>query len=197
MSGDADEDIVRIKALTASASSDVVFMFDPNEGWTVSDAIRVGRSVNQCNGRIYFEQPVHRSLISGMTQVRRATGVPIIAHEPIVSPQAAFEVIEREAADIINVTLTRIGSFKRCLDVIALSKAAGLDFRIDAPLQTEVANTAAAHLAVATDHILAAVETHLHLTERVSRSGGLQIDRGTVTIPEGRGLGIEMSPQFQ
>lgn len=193
MSGNAAEDLVRCRDITQAVPADVALILDPNEGWTVSETIEIGRRIEAAPQRVFFEQPVHKENVSGMAMARRAMRVPIIAHEPVTSPAYAYELVRAEAADVLNVTIARLGSFRACMDVVAISEAAGISYRIDAPIQSRIGDTAVAHLGLATNHVLAACDTHLNVDCPTVMTGGLRVEGETVTLPDATGLGVELA----
>lgn len=192
MSGAPRADLQRGLALTLGLPNDVVLMLDPNEGWTVTDTIAIGKRLSDHAHQLYFEQPVRKENVSGMAAARRAKPVPIIAHEPVTSPAYAYELVKAEAADVINVTIARLGSMRACFDTIAITAAAGLLYRIDAPVQSRLGDSALAHLGMATDHVLAACDTHLDVDCPVTMRGGLAVDGETVTLRDTPGIGVEV-----
>src|SRR5690606_38449750 len=103
MSGDADADLERCLVLAREVHPALPLILDPNEGWTVTESVDIGRRRSVCSNRFYFEQPVPKENVSGIAQARRFMRVAIIAHEPITSAAYAYEIIRAEAADIINV----------------------------------------------------------------------------------------------
>ena len=67
-----------------AVGDDVVIGVDPNEGWTVSEAIRAVHSLAP-HGLGYLEQPVKRQNIAGMAAIRRElAGVPLMADEGVI-----------------------------------------------------------------------------------------------------------------
>lgn len=197
MSGHVRNDLERMIAIMKNVDPDITLIFDPNEAWSVTDTITLGRRVEDFPNDIYFEGPTHRFHISGFAAIRRSTGVRIIPHESITSAELTFEFIKQDAADVINVTLTRLGSFRKCQEVMALAESAGLNYRIDAPLQTKIADTAVAHLGAASNHILGALDCHQHLGVDVVKKGGLRIENGMVILPEGPGLGLVPTDEYR
>lgn len=190
MIGHVKNDLERMIGIMKNIDPSIVLIFDPNEAWSVTDTIELGRKVQDFPNLFYFEGPTHRSHIAGFAQIRRSIGVPIIAHESITSAELTYEVIKNEAADVINVTLTRLGSFKKCQEIMTLAQSAGLNFRIDAPLQTKIGDSAVAHLGAASNHILGALDCHQYLGMDIVEEGGLKIINGNVCVPDGPGLGL-------
>ncbi len=194
MSGDADADLERCLVLAREVDPALHLILDPNEGWTVTETIDIGRRLSEFSNRFYFEQPVPKENVSGMAQARRFMRVPIIAHEPITSAAYAYEIIRAEAADIINVTPARLGSLVASRQVIEICEAAGLDYRIDTPIVSKIGETAVAHLGAACDHVLAAVSTHLDVAEGPDVVGGMTVEAGIVSLPTTPGIGVSVAP---
>ncbi len=192
MSGHASSDLEVCSTIATSIPQNIVLMLDPNEGWNVTETIEIGKRLSKYGNRFYFEQPLPKENVSGMAQVRRIINIPIIAHEAITSVKYAYEIIRAEAADVINITLARLGSIDACLDVMALCKGAGIDFRIDSPIQSKVGDSALAHMGVSSEHILAACDTHLYIEGGPTIVGGIELEDGWVSVADKPGLGIDI-----
>jgi L-alanine-DL-glutamate epimerase-like enolase superfamily enzyme len=195
MSGSPEDDMQHIAALISAVPEDIVMIFDPNEKWGVSNAIKLGLLVTDKWGalpNVYFEQPVPRADLQGMALVRSRTPIQIVADEPVTSAEAVFEIARVGAADMVNIKIMKVGGIRRCLDAIAVAEAAGIRYRIDCMGESKIANTAGAHLAAATNHELADLDVHMNITGEASRlfRGGLTIVDGKVRVPTGPGLGV-------
>ena len=74
---------------------------DANGGYTVEQAVWAAGSFEQLDVAL-FEQPTRRGDHPAMAEVRRRSGIPIMADESVFTPQDALEVIRHRAADVIE-----------------------------------------------------------------------------------------------
>ena len=87
---------------------------------------------------------------AAMAEVRRRSGVPIMADESVFTPQDALEVIRRDAADVLSLYPGKHGGIRATQQIAKLAEAAGIPCTIGSNLEREVATAAMAHVAVAT-----------------------------------------------
>src|SRR5258708_1914902 len=53
------------------------------------------------------EQPIARTDIAGLAEIRRAIGMPLMADESVRGPASLIDIIRREAADIVKVKVMK------------------------------------------------------------------------------------------
>ncbi len=196
MSEDVDEAYERIHAILTETPEDITYFFDPNEAWTASEAIRLGLRLTSLPRNFYFEQPIKKENLSGMAEIRRVTGVLISADEAVMGASSTLQIVNANAADIINIKLTKVGGFRGALDCIGVAEAAGVSYRVDTMVESKIGNSAHSHLAAATHQTLGAIDPHLNLVEDPVVSGGLVLEHGRVTPPSGPGLGITVNEKY-
>lgn len=189
-----DEDpwlsLTRIIALLDAAPADNVYFFDPNEAWSLSDCLAVGRRIPHERGNFYFEQPIAKENLAGMEEIRRVTGIPLSADESVQGPASVLALVRAHATDILNLKLTKVGGFRPALQCAAIAEAAGIDYRVDTMVETKIGNSAHSHLAAATHQVLGAIDPHLNLQRDPVVEGGLVLAGGRVTVPTEPGLGV-------
>ena len=158
------QDIRRALAVRDSAPG-AKLILDGNQGLDASQALRLAE---QCAKRglrvVLFEQPLQRDDLQGMAWLRRRSPFPIAADESVRSAREAFQVLDREAADVINVKIAKTG-LQESLEIVSLAKAAGKRLMIGCMRESLRGLAASAHLACGTgafdfvdldsDHLLA------------------------------------------
>ncbi len=121
VTGKAD-DFPRIRAAAESGASSLIL--DGNQAFSLSSSLRL---LERClKARLpvrLFEQPLPREDLSGMTELCKASPVPIAADESARTPQEALRVLEAGAADALNVKIAKTG-VEGSLEIIALARAA-------------------------------------------------------------------------
>ena len=191
--GQADDvarDVARVAAVRAAIGPDIAIKIDANQGWrTPGTAIRAIRQLVPCDP-VYVEQPIDGHDLEGLSEVRRACGVPIMADEAIHGPHDALRAVGLRACDLINIKLMKCGGLLGALAIDAIAETAGIACQVGTMVESAVASAAGLHLALA-----------LHNVQTVEMGGPLMLAtdlaplhdhyRGDrVTVPDGPGLGL-------
>jgi L-alanine-DL-glutamate epimerase-like enolase superfamily enzyme len=192
--GDAHDirgDVRRVGAVREAVGPDIAIKIDVNGGWrTPGTAIGAARSIAPYEPE-YVEQPVDRRDLEGMAEVRRLSGVPVMADEAVLSAHDALRAVRLRACDLINIKLMKCGGLLAALTLDAVAETAGVGCQIGTMVESSVASAAGLHLALAL-HNAATVEMGgpIMLAEDVS---GLRAyyERDRVTVPDGPGLAVE------
>ncbi len=184
------EDIERVVAIRKAVGDDIRIRIDANQGYTVKQAIRVLRALENVDIE-YCEQPVHWRDLSGMREVRRKTEIPIMADESVHGPRDALEVIKLDAADMINIKLMKSGGILGAIKIAHICEAAGVECQIGCMSETRIAISAGLHLAVSLDIIkYSDLDGYLFLSDSVAN--GLSFEKSKNKISDGCGLGINV-----
>lgn len=191
--GQADDiaaDVARVAAVRAAIGPAIAIKIDVNQGWrTPGVAISAARQIAQYHPA-YIEQPIDARDLEGLADVRRLTGVPIMADEAIHSPHDAQRAVALRACDLINIKLMKSGGLLGALTINAIAETAGIVCQVGTMVESAVASAAGLHLALA-----------LHNVQTVEMGGPLMLaadlaplrdyyDRDRVTVPDGPGLGL-------
>jgi L-alanine-DL-glutamate epimerase-like enolase superfamily enzyme len=192
--GDAHDirgDVRRVAAVREAVGPDIGIKVDVNGGWrTPGAAIVAARGIAPYEPE-YVEQPVDRRDLEGMAEVRRSSGVPVMADEAVLGAHDALRAVRLRACDLINIKLMKCGGLLAALTLDAIAETAGVGCQIGTMVESSVASAAGLHLALAL-HNAATVEMGgpIMLAEDVS---GLRAyyERDRVTVPDGPGLAVE------
>jgi muconate cycloisomerase len=190
---DPKADVERLRAVRAAIGPDVFLSVDANGGYTVEQAVWVAARLEKLDVSL-FEQPTRRGDHAGMAEVRRRSGIPVMADESVFTPQDVLDVIRAGAADVLSLYPGKHGGVRATQDLARMAEAAGIPCTIGSNLEREVATAAMAHVAVATGNLVCErfpgdligplyFERPLSRTPLVYRADRLQ-------VPEGPGLGV-------
>ena len=146
-----DEDIAAIRAFHDAVGLRAVIRADSNGAYTTDEAIRVLRKVQDCDLE-YFEQPVPRTNLDGLRQIRSSVQTPIAVDESVWTPHEAMAVCKKEAADVINIKLTRVGGLNRAKKIADIANSAFVKVHIGCEAEFGVASAAKVHIAVALEN---------------------------------------------
>jgi len=144
-----EEDVARMAAIRTVIGDEIILRIDVNQGWgDAATAIEAIKALMPYKAA-YYEQPVKDTDIDGMAEVRRAVDVPIMADESLHSPADALEIIQKGAADILNIKLMKCGGIYRGLQIHALGEAAGLPCIVGSMGESSIASAAGVHFSAA------------------------------------------------
>ena len=105
-----------------------------------------------------------------MAEVRRLSGVPVMADEAVLGAHDALRAVRLRACDLINIKLMKCGGLLAALALDAVGETAGVGCQIGTMVESSVASAAGLHLALAL-HNAATVEMGgpIMLAEDVSK----------------------------
>lgn len=135
---DVDHDIRRLEALHRSLP-DIAFVADANQGFTREQCRLFVKEVRRFGARlVLLEQPVSREDLDSLAALRRDLGVPVAADESVRSLQDARDIVQQQAADVINIKIMKSGLLE-ALDMAAFARASGLRLMIGGMVETRIA----------------------------------------------------------
>jgi L-Ala-D/L-Glu epimerase len=188
-------DVDRLRAVREAIGPDVWLSVDANGGYTVDQAVWVAPRLEGLNVAL-FEQPTRRGDHAAMAEVRRRSGIPIMADESVFTPQDALEVVRAGAADVLSLYPGKHGGIRATQAIAKLAEAAGLPCTIGSNLEREVATAAMAHVTVCTANIQCErfpgdLIGPVYYTRALSRQP-LRYQADRLWVPEGPGLGVNV-----
>ncbi|MBY6084022.1 mandelate racemase/muconate lactonizing enzyme family protein [Ruegeria arenilitoris] len=202
-------DVQLCEAVRRGVGDDFPFMVDANHAYTTSDALHVGRALEELDA-YWFEEPVAPEDLDGYRELRAGLKVNISGGEAVFNRWAWRALLENRSVDIAQPEVCALGGISEYLRVLALCHA---HFT---PVVNHVWGSA---VAVATNlHLLAAMPAipgGLHpwepmlefdttdnkfrddlLTVPLEIQKQVKANKGRVTIPTGPGLGVEPDLEF-
>jgi L-Ala-D/L-Glu epimerase / N-acetyl-D-glutamate racemase len=187
------EDAEKIRLLREELGSDAVIRVDANTAYTAERAIRVLDPLQRYNLEM-IEQPCRKDDLTGMARVRNALKTPILADESAMGLAETYEVINRGAADIINIKLAKAGGIHKARKIAAVAEAANIPLLIGSNLELGPGVAAGVHFGAATagvsyaTDVFTGVQLHTHdIVEDIWDRQGM-----TIAVPQSVGLGIEL-----
>jgi len=173
----------RVRAVRDAVGPDVRIMVDATESWSLAQARRAGR-VLQDAGIAWLEDPVHHLDVAGLAELRRRLEVPIAAGEHLYHLEAFRALLEAQAVDVLILDLARVGGVTPWRKIAALAHAHGIPVCGHVVPEIQV-------------HLLCAIPNG-HLVEYVPRSAGIltsmpRLERGELVAPDAPGLGLELN----
>lgn len=192
---DPDLDVRLVTAVREAVPDAVELSLDANEGYDPGTA---GRTVARLAdaGLDLVEQPLPRWDLRGLAALRSSGGVRVMADESMQSLHDAMEIVRRDAADVLNIKILKVGGLYRARQIAGLAESAGLSVKLGTMPELGVATLAAAHLAAALPHATVPADLVGPLlvdAEPLAPKAFAGVgDTGWVDVPAGPGLGHDL-----
>jgi L-alanine-DL-glutamate epimerase-like enolase superfamily enzyme len=195
---DPDADAARVRFARELAGDDAFLGADANGGWPLPVALRAVRRLAE-SGVDFIEQPVRADDLEGLREVR-ALGVPVVADESVYSPDDVVRIGRARAADIVSIYVGKSSGLERAVDAARLAGRLGMDVVIGSNGEMGVGAAAQLHVACACERLGAiphGIIGHHFYEEEPSLATPLAIDGRVATLPDGPGLGVELSDEIR
>ena len=189
---DAATDILRMKAIRDAIGYDVKLRIDANQGWKPKEAVKALRKMEDEGLDIEFvEQPVEAHDIDGLKFVTDNVSIPVLADESVFSPMDALTIMQRRAADFVNIKLMKTGGMHNALKICSVAEIYGVECMIGCMLEAKVSVNAAVHLAAAKSIITKIDLDGPVLCSEDPVEGGAIFNEYKITLNNEPGFGIK------
>jgi len=122
---DPEEDRERVARVREAVGPAITLMIDANQSWTIDEAIRRMRRLEQYD-LYWIEEPLDATDLDGFVRLGRHTPVSRAGGESLYSPAAFHECIRRGALDVLQPDVARVGGITNAIEVCHLAAAAHL-----------------------------------------------------------------------
>lgn len=184
-------DVARLTAVRQAAGRDVRIRIDANQAWTPKQAVRILEEMERKElGIELVEQPVKAADLEGLAFVTAHSPVPVLADEAVFSPQDALTIMQRHAADLINIKLMKCGGLTNALRIVSAAEVYGMECMLGCMLEAKISVNAAVELACARQIITRIDLDGPVLLREDPVLGGAVFDERRITVSDAPGLGI-------
>ena len=184
-----DHDIEVMRAIGAAFPT-AKLRVDPNSAWSVEEAVRVGRAIEDLNND-YFEDPTWG--LEGMRRVRHFVRIPTATNTVVVNFEQLAANIRLEAVDVVLLDTTFWGGLRQAhkAGVVLETFQYGASVHSSGELGIQLASML--HLAAALPNLAFAGDAHYHhLTDDIIAGGPMKYVDGAIAVPSGPGLGVKL-----
>lgn len=119
-SKDIERDIIRIKKVREAVGTNIKIMIDANQGMDVPSAVKLSKLASDM-GIHWFEEPIVHDDFSGYEIIRRKTSIALAMGEREYDCTALKELIRRNALDLWQPDIIRIGGVEEWRNSAALA----------------------------------------------------------------------------
>jgi L-Ala-D/L-Glu epimerase len=166
---------------------------DANQAYTFDYARSVVRTCEKL-GIDVLEQPLPVNDLPGMARLAATSGIPLALDESVWSPEDLMQAIRIGALDILVVKISKMAGLRRVRQSIEMAQSAGLGVLGSSLTESAVGFIAAAHLNSAYNILYSDLNGFQFLADGPAHDQ-ISIVNGTVELPQGHGLGIEVAEQ--
>lgn len=199
---DVDEDAELIRAVRAAIGKDHKLMLDANHGYDAVEAIDLGRRIADQNIS-WFEEPVAPEDRASYQEVRRGQPIPVAGGECEFTRWGFHDILTGRTMDIIQPDTCAAGGISECKKIADMATVFGLRY-IPHVWGTGIGMSAALQLLAVIPHTpprytarepLLEFDRSEHPFRQAVLVKPIEHVDGWVDIPQGPGLGIEVSRQ--
>ena len=190
VSGKIDQDLPRVAAVRKAVGDDVFIKVDANEAYDAKTAIRLAKGLAD-HGVEVLEQPVPRDQFDALWEVKKHSPIKIEADQSVRTVTDAQMVIKNRMVDSINTGIPKVGSIGEVRRIAELCEMNGIRCALSNTAGSMVGDAAAVHLAASTPGIAPLCELGEFEVINGDPFFGLSIEKGTIRVPDGEGLGVK------
>jgi len=182
-------EVATIFALREAFGPDWPLRIDPNGVWSVETAIAWGK---QMAGVLeYYEDPVRGQ--EQMAEVARTVSMPLATNMCTTAFEDLPSSIRLSSEQIILMDHHVWGGLRASLDLARICRTFGRELSMHSNSHLGISLAAMIHLGAAVPNLAHACDTHYPWqTDEVIAGGRFQFEDGSVAVPAGPGLGIEL-----
>ncbi|MDH3649811.1 MAG: glucarate dehydratase [Saprospiraceae bacterium] len=186
---DPQVEVDTVKALGASFGPEYPIRIDPNAAWKVETGIRYGK---QLEGLIeYLEDPVRGQ--ENMAGLKKALNMPFATNMCTTAFEHLPASIELGSEDIILTDHHYWGGMRACMDLARICQTFGRGVSMHSNSHLGISLAAMVHLGAAYPFLTAALDTHYPWQiDEVITQGRFTFEQGSVQVPSGPGLGVDL-----
>ncbi len=183
-----EEEMAGIEAL-AKAFPGVPLRLDPNAAWTPQTSIKVATGL--AGILEYLEDPTPG--LDGMAEVAAQSPMPLATNMCVVAFDQLKPAVLKNSVKVVLSDHHYWGGLQRSRLLAGICETFGLGLSMHSNSHLGISLAAMVHLAGATPNLTYACDTHWPWkTEDVVKDGALTFVEGSVPVPTGPGLGVEI-----
>lgn len=190
---DWQQDIARIKAMNDEVNGELEFRLDPNQGWSLDQAVRVGAALEDAGIYLqYMEQPIRVNAHDSLAALRQRLRQPIAPNEDTYIPNNLRSLIEAGAMDVAVLDLTPAGGISGLRQQAAIVEDAGIPYTHHCAFDLGIRTAAILHAVHGLPGFSLPPDTTYYAWEDDIIADPFSVTDGSMTVPDAPGLGIDI-----
>lgn len=143
-----ENSIQKLELIHQIVGQECVIRIDPNQAWSVLHTLNFLEEIDRRGILIdYLEQPTPADDKRALAEIKRSTQMRIMADESCFDMEDLLQLIEFEAADLINMKLAKSGGISPLLQMAKVAQEAGLGVLVGSMMEGDRGVFASACLA--------------------------------------------------
>lgn len=185
----------RLRTIRSAVGPEIRLRLDMNGAWTEEFQALAGLQAIVPFGIEYVEQPLHPALgATALGELRRRVPVPVAADESVTGLTAARALLEAGAVDVLVVKPARVGGVGQAHAIVRMASEFGVQCVLSTFFETGLGLAASLHVAATTSGHHAHGLATAALLERDLLQMPLAMRGGSMVLPDGAGLGVQLDP---
>ncbi len=185
-------EIETVRAVRERVGNQINIRIDPNGAWTIGTAMNVIKNVEEYDLE-YIEDPIAYTNLEGMARLKMLFKTPICANGSVHTHYDLAQVIRMGAADIVLADVQMQGGIYNAKKLASVAEAFGIGLSVHGSEYLGITMAAQLHFISSTPHITYAADAYYpHLKDDILEGGRLVCERGSMKVPDGYGLGIDV-----
>ncbi len=184
-----DYELEVFRALSKAVGTDSL-RYDPNAAFSVEEALRFGRGIEDLNND-YYEDPTWG--LNGMRRVREGVRIPLATNTVIINFEQLAANILNPAVDVILLDTTFWGGIRPCIKAAGVCETFQLGIAVHSSGELGIQLATMLHLGAVVPNLAFKADAHYHqLVDDVVLGGKMIYVDGTIRVPSRPGLGVEL-----
>lgn len=185
-------EIERVATLQERYGDRITIKVDANTGWSRDQAREFLDGVSDYP--IFVEQPLDKHDIDGMAQLQKSTSLLISADESLTGPASAQEIIDKGAARLFSIKISKNGGILTAQAIAKLAEENGILCYPNSMGEGGITQAASLHLSATLPNLVDAGGSFRSVLRLSGDKTNFHtfIHDGVVDLPTGPGLGIEV-----
>jgi muconate cycloisomerase len=191
-----ENDVKCLRAVRDALGDDISLRADVNGAYTVQEAVKFCKLAEKYDvGLELIEQPTPTYDLDGMARVVKKVDIPVEADESAYSLYQVFEILRREAADIINPKCAKAGGILGVKKWATVTEAAGKEIVIGTEYGLGLRVAAKVILGSSLKNAQPIVEFTEIMLHDLLLMKPLKLKDGWINVPTKPGIGWELDDE--
>jgi L-alanine-DL-glutamate epimerase-like enolase superfamily enzyme len=196
LGGSKEADVERIWMIREKVGMEIPIRIDANQGWDAGNALSILQELAPYNIQ-HCEEPIPRWDFMNLPAICLQSPIKIMADESCCDHHDAKRLIDLKACDYFNIKLGKSGGIYKAKKMIAIAEANQIKIQLGGFLESRLAFTAAAHLALCSTMIVHCdFDTPLMFTEDPVKNGIGYTETGEIIINDKPGIGASFEEGY-
>ena len=184
-----DHEIEVFRAISAALPTHRV-RIDPNAAWSVEDSIRIAQAISDLPND-YFEDPTWG--LEGMRRVKNRITIPTATNTVVVNFEQLASCLRNDSVDVILLDTTFWGGLRQAWKASVVCEKMQLGVAVHSSGELGIQLATMLHLGAAIPNLSFAADAHYHhIVDDIIAGGKMQYVNGSIQVPKGPGLGVEL-----